>query len=69
MIAAEKLSLGTFTVEQDACSHPVTFELLEPLSFISIEQSNDEIFVQTNELLDASTYQVQTKASISFNLD
>lgn len=44
-VTADKLKMGTFTVYQGACSHPVTFELVEPLPFVTFDQSSRAMFV------------------------
>lgn len=47
-VAEPNISLGFMTISQDSCTYPVNYELVEPKSFIIVDQVTGEILVQSN---------------------
>ena len=49
MIEATEKSLGLLVASQGVCTYQVTYELVTPMSFITIDQEKAEILVQTDD--------------------
>ena len=62
-------SLGFLTTSQGVCTYEVTYELVTPKSFISIDQTTGEVIVQTDDFEDEDLHKIEIKAKISIPID
>ena len=65
---AEKI-LATPSLDQGVCKYPVTYEILEPKPFMTIDETTGEIAIQTHDRSADDTYIVATRAHISVPTD
>ena len=65
---AEKM-LATPSLDQGVCKYPVTYEILEPKPFMTINEKTGEIAIQTDIRSLDDIYSVSIKASISVPTD
>ena len=65
---AEKM-LATPSLDQGVCKYPVTYEIVEPQPFMTIDEMTGEIAIQTDVRSLDNIYSVSIRASISVPTD
>ena len=63
-ITSDEMKLSPPTVNQGVCQYPVTYEILEPWPFMTLEESTGELTIQTDVRSYAESYLVLIIAHI-----